>query len=261
MINKEILSSQGSLPHSPDVLKKMIQEQPYAGQDGIRLIFLPPRMTPDNALDFCYVYRQIRDNRYETVLIIEPDRAGDDETRKIPILPGQMVGTELGSLDADDKLRDDLCDEEDDFFIRSHTDFSHLGFFDHVTMLQLVTGNFKVLGMQLTEESPPIVNELVFVLNEILSAKNSLVVFCCELPARQAVSFEQLAAAIREGNNTRMLNLIYSGESHINGAGIFLAGFRYARFREREIRFRPLFEDNPEANMISGYAGFPDHSS
>ncbi len=258
MIQEELHCTR-SLPFSREDLLEKINEQLYAGQDGIRMMFLPPRLTSDNVDQFAYVYRQIQDTGYDVAVIVEQDSF--ESVRKIPILPGNSVKTEFGTLRMEERLRDDFCDEEDDFFIRDKDDFSHLGFFDHVSMLQLFHNDIEVIGLQLLEESPSLVNELIYVLKEILPFKNAVAIFCCELPARHHELFLTLQQLIREGNDTRLLNLIYSGESLIKGAGIFLAGLMTARDREREIRY---YRDqvsgklDPDDNLLAAHAGFPD---
>lgn len=245
-----------TLPFRREELLDRIDAHPYCGQDGIRMIFLPPRLTERNVDEFTYIYRQIKDTGYEVAVIVEQDQFVSH--RKLPVLPGNTVKTEYGSLMMDERLRDDFCDEEDDFFIRDKTDFSHLGFFDHVSMLQLVQKDVAVIGLQVLDESPPLVQELTFVLKEILPFKNALTIFCCELPARHQEMFQTLRNVIREGNDTRLLNLIYSGESQIRGAGIFLTGLRIAREREREIRFYREESADPDQNLLAAHAGFPD---
>ncbi|MFO8029392.1 MAG: hypothetical protein R6U28_06000 [Cyclonatronaceae bacterium] len=255
MIQEELKCNR-SLPFSKEELKEKMQAQPYAGQDGIRMLFLPPRLTEATVDEFCYVYRQIMDTSYDVAVISEPDRLVS--TKKIPILPGQLVRTEFGSLLMEEGLRDDFCDEEDDFFIREEGDCSHLGFFDHASMLKLIQEDIQVLGLQLLEESPTLVQELVFVLKEILPFKNALAVFCCKLDGRHEELFQSVRQVLREQNDTRLLNLIYSGESHIYGAGIFLAGVMTSRKREREIRFFRNKAEAPEQNLLAAHAGFPD---
>ncbi len=248
-----------SLPFGREELLAKINAHPYAGQDGIRMIFLPPRLAPNNVDEFTYIYRQFQDTDYDVAVIVEQDRF--ESFRKIPVLPGNSVSTEFGTLRMEERLRDDFCDEEDDFFIREKADFSQLGFFDHVSMLQLVQKDIEVIGLQLLDDSPPIVQELTYVLKEILPFKNAIAIFCCELPARHMETFQMLQQLIREGNDTRLLNLIYGGDSDISGAGIFLAGLMTARDREREIRFyreQVSQPKDPEQNLLAAHAGFPD---
>ncbi len=251
----EYLQCKRELPFDREELISRINSQPYSGQDGIRMMFLPARLTEQNVDEFCYVYRQIADTRYDVVVIVEPD--DNDSVRKIPVLPGNAVRTSFGTVPLDERLRDDFCDEEDDFLIRQKGELNHLGFFDHVSMLQLIQNDFKVVGMQLLDESPPIVQELTYVLKEILPFKNALTIFCCELEGRHQPIFETLRQAIHEKNDTRLLNLIYGGESKIRGAGVFLAGVMTARAREREIRFYREDAQNPEQNLLASHAGFP----
>ncbi len=261
MLEQRLLSRQ-EIPFSREDLTEKITRQPFAGRDGIRMLFLPSHLTEDNADEVCYVYRQIMDTSYDTVLIVEPGK--DKWEKKIPVFPGSSVVTAFGSVPVDEKLRDDLCDEEDDFFIRDVEKKEHPGFYDHVAMLQLVQNDFKVVGLQLTDETPPIVQELTFVIKEILPFKNALTIFCCEMPVPYRETFDIMVESIRHENDTRLLNMIYSGESKIRGAGVFLAGVMAARHREREIRFihqKPAVGSPTKArNLLTGYAGFPEQS-
>ncbi len=253
---QEILHCTCELPFSKEELLAGIKKQPFAGQDGIRMIFLPPRITKENVDQFCYIYRQIMDTAYDVAVIVEKD---DFESfRKIPALPGRSVRTAFGTTRMEERLRDDFCDEEDDFFIRDDGNYSHLGFFDHVAMLQLVQQDIEVIGLQLLDESPPLVQELTYVLKEILPFKNAIAIFCCELEGQYQEMFDALRNIISEQNDTRLLNLVYSGESHIAGAGLFLTGVMTARDREREIRFYRDKAEHPGQNLLVAHAGFPD---
>ena len=254
MIQETIFCNR-KLPFGKDELQKKIEKQPDSGHDGIRMLFLPARMTRENVDDFCYIYRQIIDTQYEVAVIVEPDTYQDP--RKIPILPGADVRTDFGSLTVNESLRDDFCDEEDDFFIRDDDAYGHLGFFDHVSMLQLVQDNCQVLGMQLLDESPPVVQEMTFVLKEIMPFKNALIVFCCELGRDRNQDFETIKTLVMQENDTRLLNLIYGGESGISGAGIFLAGLMTARHRERKLQFYADAGCKQPDNLLSAYACFP----
>lgn len=253
---QESLHCKRELPFSREELMAVVKNQPYAEQDGIRMMFLPPRLTKENVDEFCYVYRQIMDTSYDVAVIIEPDTL--ESFRKIPALPGRSVETGFGTVRMEERLRDDFCDEEDDFFVREDGNYSHLGFFDHVSMLQLVQDDIEVIGLQLLDESPSIVGELTYVLREILPFKNAIAIFCCELEGRYQDKLDILKTVISEQNDTRLLNLIYSGESHITGAGLFLAGLMTARAREREIRFYRESADHPDQNLLAAHAGFPD---
>lgn len=240
-------------------LTSHLQQQPFAGHEGVRMLFVPPRLTPHNVAQLAWVYRQIGRTQYDTVVICE--QGNHNASRKIALFGGSHAETPLGRVPLDDQLRDDFCDEEDDFFIDEQPDLARSGFFDQLTMLQLTQESFRVTGLQLNDDSPPIVEELTYVLREIMPTMNSLLVFCCSMPMEEQHEFDRLRQAVHAGNDTPLFHTVYGKRHRIAGAGVFLSGVLAARQRERQIRFGPEELARKADNLLAGYAAFPDGSA
>lgn len=113
-------SAPSPLAFSPDELSLHLQQQPFAGHEGVRMLFVPPRLTAQNVAQLAWVYRQIGSTQYDTVVICE--QGNRNASRKIALFGGSYAETPLGQVAFDEQLRDDFCDEEDDFFIDEQPD-------------------------------------------------------------------------------------------------------------------------------------------
>lgn len=249
-------SAPSPLAFSPDELSLHLQQQPFAGHEGVRMLFVPPRLTAQNVAQLAWVYRQIGSTQYDTVVICE--QGNRNASRKIALFGGSYAETPLGQVAFDEQLRDDFCDEEDDFFIDEQPDLLQSGFFDQLAMVQLTQKSFRVTGLQLNDDTPPIVEELTYVLREIMPTMNSLLVFCCSMPVAEHKEFDRLGKAVHAGNDTPLLHTVYGKRHRIDGAGVFLSGVLSARQRERQIRFGPAELARKAGNLLAGYAAFPD---
>ena len=252
----QTLSAPFPLALTREELSSQLQQQPFSGHEGVRMLFVPPRLTARNAPQLAWVYRQIGRTRYDTVVICE--QGNRNASRKIAVFGGSYADTPLGQVPFDEQLRDDFCDEEDDFFIDEQPDLSQSGFFDQLTMLQLTQESFRVTGLQLNDDSPPIVEELTYVLREIMPTMNSLLVFCCSMPLEEQIESERLKQAVQTGNDTPLFHTVYGKRHRIGGAGVFLSGVLAARQRDRQIRFGPEELAIKAGNLLAGYAAFPD---
>ena len=193
----------------------------------IRLLFAPTEITEANFSDVCASYSHFSQDDFDTVVIVE-SQPGSHE-KKLPMPSKKVFSTHLGEVPSNDKLRNELCDEDDDFFIDDEAYSDELSFYSHLPILQTVLEDFSVLSLQITDESPFIVKELAYSLEEILASRNALIIFCCDFDAAGTDNLDDIFELYEKNNLSGLMNRLNSGEVKIEGAGSFFAGLLVAR--------------------------------
>ncbi|MEX2641755.1 MAG: AmmeMemoRadiSam system protein B [Balneolales bacterium] len=236
-------------------LQNFIQKKSGNPRKAIRILFVPRLVTDMNMEQVLEIYGELSGSNYETAVILEPVKGNLD--KKIPMASATAFKTQFGRVAANEKLRDEFCDEEDDFFIDDSGLHGQMSLYDHLAMLQCARENFNAVSMQLADERPEIVDEMVYVLRELLAEKNVVLICACDLHADHQIEFSRIRDVIDNKDISGLQNFLYSGKSKIEGAGVFLVGVRVALAWELEIEFpKGRYHSDRENSLIAGYAAF-----
>lgn len=220
--------------------------------DHIRLLFAPTRINHDNFDRACDIYSRIDPSNYKTVVIIESfDKILD---KKLPMPSNKFFETLLGKVPANDFLRNELCDEDDDFFIHDEGFSEDMSLFQQLMMLQCTCLDFSVVSIQIADQGPAIVKELASALEEVLASRNTLLVFCCELHNTRKKEFGKIQNMILKNNQSGLMNYLNSGESRIEGAPAFIAGVLVAHAWELKLNFLNGEYEDYKGSLITAYA-------
>lgn len=220
-----------------------------AGSNPARILFVPTSLNHYTINRFSEAYSQVSDGEFDTVVIVE-SQPGTHE-KKLPMPSHKSFSTRFGDVVVNDKLRNELCDEDDDFFINDEAYSKDLSLFDQLLFLQNRLSDFSVLSLQITDESTAIVKELAAALEEILASRNALIVFCCDIHHLSPKAFEKVKTQFEDGNVSGLLNTLNSAENKLNGIGSFFAGLLIADKWGLKLHFSdPSGDDDP----ISGHA-------
>ncbi len=121
-------------------------------------------------------YRHIESSRYELVVFVAPTV---DTYDRLMISGYGYFGTPLGNIELSDYVRNELCDEDDDFFI------SELGLPKgssieiQLPLLQRTIGkhhSLRIVPLLVGNQTIDLCNEAATALSEILTSKNALVI-------------------------------------------------------------------------------------
>lgn len=235
---------QSAVSQAPDLQKEV----------GIKILFAPVSINSGNLEQTSFIYKAIQSLPFETFVIVETYEKAE-MSKKLPMASADTFTTPFGTVAANDALRNDFADEEDDFFIDDSCVHPDMSLYQQLMMLQCTRSKFDVVSIQMTDSRPAIIRELAWVVSEILSIKNAMVIFCCELPDNAKREFQEIARFINEDDMSGLLNFINGGESQIKGGGAFLAGVMVARTWEMNIRFINWDHQRYGNNLIAGYAG------
>lgn len=220
--------------------------------DYIRVLFSPTEINEENFERVCDIYSRLDMSNYETVVVVESHDEKLD--KKLPMASNSFFETPLGKVPVNDYMRNEFCDEDDDFFIHDEAFNKDISLFHQLMMLQTLSDDFKALSVQIADSDPSIVKELGSVLEEVLASRSTLLIFCCELDAAYSNEFEKVVQMVDEKNESGLMNYLNSGESHIKGTTAFIAGVIVANKWELDVHFLRGKFDDENGSLLTGYA-------
>lgn len=235
-----------------DEIKKRLAQSASNSTDDIhplRILFSPTSLNHYSIDRFADIYSRVSEGDFDTVVIVE-SQPGTHE-KKLPMPSHDMFSTRFGDVAVNKKLRNELCDEDDDFFIDDEAYNENLSLFDQLLFIQNRLEDFSVLSIQITDESPSIVKELSAALEEILASRNALLVFCCDIHHLAPSVLEKIVSQFENENRSGLINTLNSDGVTMNGAGSFLAGLLIAEKWKTKLTFT---QPDPTAGPVSAFA-------
>lgn len=214
-----------------------------------RILFAPTSLNHYSIDRFGEIYSRVQNGSFDTVVVVE-SQPGTHE-KKLPMPSHKLFSTRFGEVPVNDKLRNELCDEDDDFFIDDEAFSKDLSLFDQLTFLQNKMDDFSVLSIQITDESTAIVKELAAALEEILASRNALLIFCCDIHHLEHSQLETMLDQFGKKNISGLLNSLNSEDAKMNGRGSFFAGLLIANKWNLKLQFS---KQDDRKSPVSGYA-------
>lgn len=220
--------------------------------EDIRLLLAPEVINEDNFECACDIYSRIALANYETVVVIES--YGQTLDKKLPMASNRYFETPLGSVPANDFMRNEFCDEDDDFYIHDEAFNKEISLFQQLMFLQTLRDDFSVVSVQIADDNPAIIKELAYVLEEVLASRSALLVFCCELDNEFKEEFQKVKELVYNKNQSGLLYYLNSGNSKIKGATAFTAGVIVAHKWELDLTFIESEQDLHGGSLLTAYA-------
>jgi AmmeMemoRadiSam system protein B len=242
-----------------DGIKKAALKQ-SAIPDNVRILFSPFRIDASNFISVCASYNLISKCSFDTVIVLESHPGSAD--KKLPMPSNKFFSTPLGDVPVNDRLRNDFADEDDDFFVNDDAFDDNLSIYDQLMMLQCTLDSFDVLSIQITEESPFIIKELVASIAEILRNRNALVVCCTNLPVNEENEIKRVLEMAQNNNFSGLMNYMNSGESGIEGTSSFLTGLLVASEWDLDVSLAAGMDNEQDNKLMTACAhlqGQPAH--
>lgn len=214
-----------------------IQKSAKANKEhNVRVIFSPSKINEGNFNQACEIYGAIYGDAYHNVIIIEDS---DEYLKKrLPMSSHDEYVTPFGAVSVNDKARNELCDEEDDFFVDDAGFNSEMSLFHQLMMLQCTLDDFKVVSVQISkDERPAILRELSSVIAELHDLRSTLIVFCCDMEFNQTDEFHKLEQAVLQTEKSKLFNTAFSDDSTMTGRAAFVAGVLVSYLWNLDIEF------------------------
>lgn len=214
----------------------------------VKILFVPDHASGSDK-QIQQVYKTIDGATFDTVVFVESRIM--DITKKIPMPSIAEFDTESGSFMVNDALRNEFCDEDDDFFIDNSAHGKDMQIYRHLPLLKSAIGEFKVVSVPICDDDPAIVRELDYVLSEIMGGRNILLVVACSMPSDNA-NVQQLYELVNSGDISNLMNRVNSGDCGMSGSAAFMGGVLIAKSWELSVKFLSAKSDNDSA--IAGFA-------
>ncbi len=155
------------------------------------------------------IYRHVELARYEFIVFVAPTV---DKFNRLVISGYGYFGTPLGNVELSDYVRNELCDEDDDFFI------SELGLPKgssieiQLPLLQRTIGQhhpLRIVPLLIGNQTVDLCNEAASALSEILTSKNALVIAVnnFNLSAENSSLIEEFLSGMRAQDYSQLMRM------------------------------------------------------
>lgn len=217
-------------------------------QKQTRMIISPQKITHKNFNAVCKVYSHIDSKDFQTVVVVESTPGSAQKKLVMPSF--KKIETHLGEVKANDRLRNEFADEDDDFFINDNAFDEDVSLCHQLMILQCTLDDFTVSHIQITDENSIIIMELATALEEILALKNALLVCCCNLEYSEKNEVDKISEFVEKDDISGLMNYLNSGESTIEGIGSFVTGLIVAKNWSLSVHYE---KDAETGSIQSGF--------
>lgn len=233
-------------------LKDQFEPAAAAAKRGIKIMFVPDAEVT-SAKQLNRIYGNLLGSEYETVVFVEKRIV--ETNKKIPMPTCSYFDTEYGAVAVNDALRNEFCDEDDDFFIDDVAFGQDMQIYRHLPYLMAALGDFSVVSVPVCDDDPAIVREVNYVLSEIMGGRNFLLVVACSLLSDKDSS-AKLRKLVIKNDISNIMNLLNSGALPVSGSSAFLVGILTADYWGLKATF---LDFNAETeSSLTGFAYLPN---
>ncbi|MDG1755221.1 MAG: AmmeMemoRadiSam system protein B [Rhodothermales bacterium] len=175
-------------------------------------------------------YKSLPCTDFDTVISIAPSEVGT--FRKITVCSLARYNSPLGEVAVDDRIRNELCDEDDDIYVSDMGHFDHRGIDIQLPFLQKVCSDFSVAPLVMGMESVDFCKELGSAVGEIMFNRNTLTVACVDILSATPVGLARFEKYIIDLDVSRMMILLnQENEIVVRGKGGVLTAMIAANHR------------------------------
>ena len=225
--------------------------QPPAIEGKIFGLIVPNTNLLDGAPVAAGIYKLLEGQHYDTVILIAPSHNGRFE--RMNICQVDVYHTPLGEVAVNDRMRHELCDEDDDIYLDDSGHFNDTGSDVQLPFLQTLLDQFDVVPVVMGDESPEFCRELGHAIGEISYNHNVLVVASADLVAASDEHLAEFKTGFEAGDVSRLMMLFNSERVEMVGKGPLLVAMIAAQHRHVG-QGHILFLDPPRADA-PGYVG------
>ena len=175
------------------------------------------------------VYKLLEGRRYDTVILIAPSQ--NSAFQRINICQVDTYHTPLGTLAVNDKMRHELCDEDDDIYLDDSGHFNGAGIDVQLPYVQTLLDAFDIVPVVMGDESPEFCRELGHAVGEITYNQRALVVASADILAASDEALAEFKTCFEAADVSRLMTLFNSERMQMNGKGPILVAMIAALHR------------------------------
>ena len=221
--------------------------QPPSIDGEIYALIVPDSNLLSGARVAAEVYKLLEGRHYDTVVLIAPSHNGTFERMNICSIDEYF--TPLGTLLVNDRMRHELCDEDDDIFIDDSGHFHTQGIDVQLPYLQTVLEAFNIVPVVMGDESPVFCQELGHALGEITYNQRALVVASADVLEASDEHLTEFKTCFETADLARLMMLLNSERVRMVGKGPVLVAMIAALSRRAEnarvLALEPARTDTP----------------
>lgn len=198
------------------------------------------------------VYSTLKDEDYDNVILIAPSHSG--AFHKLTICTLDQYHTPFGDLPVNDKVRNELCDEDDDIFLDDTGHYHTEGVDVQLPFLQSVLQEgFDIVPIIMGNESPAYCKELGIAVGEVMYGRRTLIIATADVQEATEEAMHDFITFFESFDVNRLMPLLNSETVRMLGKGAVLVALIAAAHRHAT-HARVLTHTLPE-NGTPGFVG------
>lgn len=244
-------------PTQPDALAQTLNDllaeveiEPINGD--ILALIVPDTNLLDLAPVAAKAYKHVADRAdlYDTVTIIAPSHGGVFD--RLAVCPLDNYRTPIGEVPVNDRVRNELCDEDDDIFLDHRGHYHTEGVDVQLPYFQNMWGeSFSVVPIVMGRESPAFCHELGTAVGEVMYGQRMLLVASADLLSVEEGALERFTEALETFDTSSLMHLLGSEQIRVEGMGsvitAVIAAQRRGATHARLVDLREPSDDVPGA--------------
>lgn len=231
-----------------DLLRKA---EPVSVEGEILAVIVPDSNLLSGGKVAAEVYRTLQGRAYDTIILISPSHTG--AFRRINICSLDTYHTPLGDLVVNDRVRNELCDEDDDIYLDDQGHFHTEGVDVQLPFLQTVLSGFDIVPVVMGDESPEFCRELGNAVGEIMYNRRTLLVASADILEASAEALAKMQELFEAGDVDRLMALLNGDAFRMEGKGAVLVALIAALHRRADdLR---LLDVQPPRDDETGFLG------
>lgn len=175
------------------------------------------------------VYKLLQDREYDTVILIASSHTGSFP--RMHICSVDTYHTPLGNLMVNDRMRHELCDEDDDIYVDDSGHFHTEGVDVQLPYLHQLLSDFDIVPIVMGDESPEYCRELGHAIGEVMYNRRTLIVASTDVLNASEENLATFKSLFEAHDVSRLMALVNSEQVHLHGKGPLLVAMIAALHR------------------------------
>jgi len=243
----------GPLREALDALLRGAAPEPIEGEILALIVPDSNRLAVAPLAAEAYALVADRADTYDIVTIVSPSHEGGFD--RIAVCPVEKYRTPLGAVPVNDRIRNELCDEDDDIFLDDKGHYHTEGVDVQLPYLQHLwgEGTFDTVPIVMGRESPTFCHELGNALGEVMYGQRMLLVATADLLEVEDGALDRFVQAVEDFDTSTLMHLLGSEQIRMEGMGAVITAV-FAAQRRRANRARVLRVQEPEGSQSGALA-------
>ncbi|MBO6574110.1 MAG: AmmeMemoRadiSam system protein B [Rhodothermales bacterium] len=209
-----------------DLLREAPEERTTS---RVHAVVVPDSNLLDGGAASARVFAAIRGQGYRHVIMVAPSRSG--QFNRLNVCSLDQYRTPLGEVPISNRLRQELCDEDDDIFVGDEGHFHTHGVDAQLPFLQMTLEDFELVPIVMGHEGPDLCRELGHAVGEVMYNQPTLLVACVSINEADDAAMQDLRTRLENRDVSGLMQLVNGNRMNITGGGALLVALIAALHR------------------------------